>query len=282
MDLDAYVLAHAHEWQRLEALVGQRRLNGAEADDLASGYQEVATHLSVVRSSGAGRRYRVAYLSSVLARARTHTTGRPPRTRPRGATSATFLGARSRPRCTCTRRWWLGHAGRQRRGDGRGHGLDGATPRPRASLDLAGRGRAAVGDDFENYYSEYAASHFAAQGRTNNAWVAALCLALGVFGVPVAWLLFYKRRLNVAVVGALMQPTTGASLFFGLILPHGLLELTAVFVAGGIGPPAVLGLGRARPVTRLQSLAHQGRSAAAVALGLALVFCSSAVSSRRS
>ena len=42
-----------------------------------------------------------------------------------------------------------------------------------------------VNVDFERYYSEYAASHFAAQVWTNNAWVAALCIALGVLGLPV-------------------------------------------------------------------------------------------------
>ena len=47
-----------------------------------------------------------------------------------------------------------------------------------------------VNDDFENYYSEYAASHFAAQVWINNAWVAALCIALGVLGAPVVYLLF--------------------------------------------------------------------------------------------
>ena len=42
-----------------------------------------------------------------------------------------------------------------------------------------------VNNDFENYYSEYAASHFAAQVWINNAWVAALCIALGILGFPV-------------------------------------------------------------------------------------------------
>jgi uncharacterized membrane protein SpoIIM required for sporulation len=37
-----------------------------------------------------------------------------------------------------------------------------------------------VNNDFEGYYSEYAASHFAAQVWVNNAWVAAQCLGLGI------------------------------------------------------------------------------------------------------
>ena len=51
MDLDAYLVAHQAEWQRLEELTGRRRLTGAEADELLDLYQRVSTHLSVVRSA---------------------------------------------------------------------------------------------------------------------------------------------------------------------------------------------------------------------------------------
>ena len=61
--------------------------------------------------------------------------------------------------------------------------------------------------DFERYYSEYAASHFAAQVWTNNAWVAALCIALGVLGAAGGLPAAVSNILNVAVIGALMiQP----------------------------------------------------------------------------
>ena len=74
MDLDAYVLAHAHEWQRLEQLGHRRRLSGAESDELVERYQQVATHLSVVRTSAPDAAL-VAHLSSVLARARNRAVG---------------------------------------------------------------------------------------------------------------------------------------------------------------------------------------------------------------
>ena len=51
MDLDAYVLAHHAEWERLEALTRKRRLDGRESDELVERYQRVATHLSVVRTA---------------------------------------------------------------------------------------------------------------------------------------------------------------------------------------------------------------------------------------
>jgi hypothetical protein len=60
-----------------------------------------------------------------------------------------------------------------------------------------------------------------------------------------------------------------ADVFFGLIGPHGLLELTAVFVAAGVGLRigwAWIAPGPLR--TRGQALAEAGRSGALVALGL--------------
>ena len=74
MDIDAFVAAHGPRWRRLEELARRRRLSGPESDELVDGYQEVATHLSVVRSSAPDAAL-VAYLSSVVARARTRKTG---------------------------------------------------------------------------------------------------------------------------------------------------------------------------------------------------------------
>ena len=74
MDLDAFVAAHREEWQRLDELVRQRRLDGAEADEILDLYQRVATHLSVVRSAAPDPSL-VTYLSSLLARARTRSAG---------------------------------------------------------------------------------------------------------------------------------------------------------------------------------------------------------------
>ena len=83
--------------------------------------------------------------------------------------------------------------------------------------------------------------------------------------------------MNLALIGSIMIRHDRGSLFFGLILPHGLLELTAVFVAAGVGPAAVLVLGVTGNRTRGQSLAAEGRSAGGVAIGLAVVLLVSGV-----
>jgi len=272
VDIDAFVAAHAREWQRLEALSRRRRLRGREADELVELYQASATHLSVIRSSAPDAAL-VAYLSSVLARARTRTTG----TRTTswrdvgGFLVATFPAALYRLRW-----WWLGTLAAN-------VALAAVMmwwlvrhPGVQSSLIPPAEADRLVNVDFEHYYSEFAASHFAAQVWTNNAWVAALCIAFGVLGLPVLWLLF-QNLLNVSVIGALMITHHRGSLFFGLILPHGLLELTAVFVAAGVGLRLFWSWVEPGSRTRGRSLAHEGRTAAGVAMGLVLVLLVSGV-----
>jgi uncharacterized membrane protein SpoIIM required for sporulation len=73
------------------------------------------------------------------------------------------------------------------------------------------------------------------------------------------------------VIGGFMVGNGHAGEFFGLVAPHGILELTAVFVAAGAG----LRLGwtwvdpGSRP--RSQALAEESRATIAIALGLIFV-----------
>jgi len=128
-----------------------------------------------------------------------------------------------------------------------------------------------VDQDFVGYYSEFHAQNFAAQVWTNNALLAAQCLAAGVLILPVLYLLG-ANLLNVGLSGGVMIDHGRGGVFFTMIAPHGLLELTAVFVAAGVG----LRIGWAwiapGPVrTRGQALAHRARSGMLVALGLVAV-----------
>lgn len=266
VDLDAYVQAHLHEWRRLEALTKQRRLSGAESDELVDRYQQVATHLSVVRTSAPDASL-VAYLSSILARARSRAVG----TRVASWRGVLHFFTDRFPAALYRLRWWwigtlvanvvvtavlmwwlLEH------------------PRVEQSLLSPEQIDQLVNKDFENYYSEHAASQFAAQVWINNAWVAAQCLALGILGLPVIWLLF-NNVANLAIIGSIMTRHGHAGHFWGLILPHGLLELTAVFVAGGVGLKLFWSWVEPGSLTRSRSLAREGRTAGTVALGLVVV-----------
>lgn len=272
VDLDAFAIVHGPEWDRLAELSRRRRPNGEEIDELATLYQRVATHLSVLRSAGADPTY-AARLSAVLAQARTALTG----------SREPFLGEVSRlvtvsfPAAVHRCRWWaLASAGFTlgvALAVGRWVADD---PRAQAAVASPAQVRQLVNQDFENYYSEYAAGSFAAQVWTNNAWIAAVCVALGVFGLPVVWVLF-QNAVNLGTVGGLMAAHGRLDVFFGMITPHGLLELTAVFVAAGAGLQLFWTWVVPGPMPRSQALAREGRSMVTVALGLVAVLAVSGV-----
>jgi uncharacterized membrane protein SpoIIM required for sporulation len=266
VDLDAYVLAHAHEWQRLEALLHRGRLSGAESDELVGLYQQVATHLSVVRTSAPDPSL-VAHLSSLLAKARNKAVGTRVSTW-RGFTG--FFTERFPAALYRLRWWWLGCVA--------ANVVVTAVmmlwlldhPNVEQSLLSPQEIDQLVNNDFEGYYSEYAASHFAAEVWINNAWVTALCIAFGILGFPVVYLLF-NNVANLAIIGSVMHRHDHGQQFWGLILPHGLLELTAVFVAGGVGLRLFWSWIEPGQLTRTQSIAREGRTAGTVALGLVAV-----------
>ena len=272
MDLDAYVIEHFAQWERLEELTRARRLSGAEADELVEAYQRVATHLSVVRTAAPDASV-IAYLSSILARARTRTSGT--RTATWRAVGR-FWTQRFPAALYRLRRWWLGC-------------LAGnvvvvavmmlwllANPVVEQSLLTPADVQQLVDEDFAGYYSQYAPSHFAAQVWVNNAWVAALCIALGILGLPVLYLLF-SNVANLAIIGSIMTRADRGEQFWGLILPHGLLELTAVFVAGGVGLRLFWSWVEPGDLTRTRSIAREGRTAGTVALGLVGVLAVSGI-----
>ena len=272
MDLDAFVAAHQADWSRLEYLARHGSSSGADADEILDLYQRVATHLSVIRSSAPDPAL-VTYLSSLLARARTRSAG----TRSvawsdlRGFFTDTFPAALYR-----TRRWWLLTAVANLVVAVVAGWWFLSHPQFETSLMSASEIDQLVNTDFESYYSEFAPANFAALVWTHNAWLTAICIALGVFGVPVVYLLF-QNMLNLGFMGAIMINHDRGALFFGLILPHGLLELTAVFVAGGTGLRLFWSWIEPGSRTRAQALAAEGRSAMAVALGLVVVLAISGV-----
>lgn len=272
MDLDAYVLTHAEDWARLEQLLDRRRLGGAESDELIERYQQVATHLSVVRTSAPDGAL-IAHLSSLLGRARIRLVGTRTST---WARFGLFFSHRFPAALYRLRWWWLGCIAANVALMAvvmlwlLDHPIVEQTLLSPAEVDQL------VQSDFENYYSENPAQSFAARVWLNNTWVAAQCLAFGVLGLPVLYVLALNS-VNVAVTGSIMVRADRGEVFFGLILPHGLLELTAVFVAGGVGLRLFWSWIEPRGLSRAASMAREGRTAATVALGLAAVLALSGV-----
>ena len=268
MDVDAFVLAHRSTWDRLDQLVKRRRrLSGAEIDELVELYQRVSTHLSMVRSVSSDS-VLVGRLSSLVARARSAVTGAHA---PLWSEFARFWTVSFPVVAYRAWRWWLATA------------IAfllvavvigfwvAATPEVQSAVGTPREIDELINHDFASYYSEHPAGAFALQVWVNNSWVAAQCIAYAVvLGIPIPFVLL-QNAANVGVIGGLMFNAGKGDIFLGLLTPHGLLELTAVFLAAAVGMR--LGWSAISPGNRprTQVLAEQGRAVVAVAVGLIAV-----------
>ena len=124
-----------------------------------------------------------------------------------------------------------------------------------------------VNHDFTDYYSENPAASFSGQVWTNNAWLAAQCIALGIFGVFTP-LVILSNAQNVGILGGVMFAYHRGDVFFLYIAPHGMLELTSIFVAAAAGMKLFWAWVAPGRRTRGQALAEDGRALFIVAIGL--------------
>jgi uncharacterized membrane protein SpoIIM required for sporulation len=265
VDVDAFVLTHRGTWDRLDELIKRRRsLTGAEVDELVELYQRVSTHLSMLRSASSDS-LMIGRLSSLIARARSAVTGAHA---PLSSAFTRFWTVSFPVVAYRSWRWWLGTAvaffavvvviacwvaG---------------SPDVQSAIGTPSDIDELVNHDVGSYYSEHPAAAFALQVWVNNSWVAAQCIALSVvLGLPIPLVLF-QNAANLGLIAGLMFHAGKGGVLLGLLAPHGLLELTAVFLAAASGMRlgwSVISPGD-RP--RGQVLAEQGRAVVSVAVGL--------------
>ncbi|HEY2553093.1 MAG TPA: stage II sporulation protein M [Streptosporangiaceae bacterium] len=268
MDVDAFAAAHKGDWARLDALVRRRRrLSGDEVDELVALYQRTGTHLSALRGSGADPAL-VARLSASLARARAAVTG----AQGRSWSAAGRFAAVSFPAMAWRLRWWwLGTAAASLLAAFLLGWWIARSPSAQSGLLSSSQVNSLVNHQFRSYYSQFAAQSFAAKVWTNNAFVAAEALISGIFlGIPTL-LVLADNAANLGVVGGLMIGHGRTAEFFGLILPHGVLELSAVFLAAAAGLRLGWSIIDPGQLPRSRALAEQGRATVTVALGLVAV-----------
>jgi uncharacterized membrane protein SpoIIM required for sporulation len=277
VDLDVYVAAHRAEWQRLELLVIRagrpRNMAPGELDELVDLYQRAATHLSVIRTRSPDP-VLVDSLSSLVTRARAATTGAG---RLNAAGVRRFLTV-DFASALYVRRWWILAVAAGCLLISLGIGVWIANdPKVAQALVPANRVRMLCDSEFANYYRSHPAGSFAAQVWTNNALVAAAAISFGaIFGIPTAYVLV-ANAVNVGVDGGYLATCGKTGQFWTLILPHGMLELTAVFIAGATGLRMGWKIIDPGPRRRTEALAQEGRAAAAIAVGLVLVLAVSGI-----
>lgn len=263
MDTDAFIAVHRPQWERLAELTRSRTLDAQGIDELLALYQETSTHLSTVRSTNPDPAL-TARLSLLVHRARLRITGARV---PLWKNARTFLWE-DLPAALYEARWAVALSAAIFLASAIVTGVYfGTDPVARGLVLPEAAQRSLAQRDFVSYYFEGEATGFAAQVWTNNAWITVQAVVFGVTGV---WPLFMlvQNGLNVGLSGGVMGAYGGLDTFFVYLLPHGLLEITAVLVGAGAGLRTFWAWVRPGPLPRLWALSRAARSLVTVAIGL--------------
>jgi uncharacterized membrane protein SpoIIM required for sporulation len=272
-DVDGLIEQHRATWARLDELVRRcgrdpARLRPEELEELVRLHLRTSSHLSTVRTVHRDPEL-AAHLSTLVARSSAVVHGSRPRTwsivaravtrtfpaavwHARGAiavSAAVFLAAFAAVAV------WLA-----------------TTPAAYEAAIPEEARQAYLERDFEAYYSSEPGTAFAARVFTNNAGVGAVAFGTGIaLGIPTLLVLLLNGA-NVGVAAGLFHAAGDPGHFWGLILPHGLLELTAVFIAGGAGLRLGWSLVAPGELRRRDALAEEGRRSVVIVLGLVVIF----------
>jgi uncharacterized membrane protein SpoIIM required for sporulation len=261
VDLDAFSAVRRPAWARLDELTRRRVRDGAEADELVRLYQAVATDLSTVRSA-APDPDTVARLSQLLARARSAIAGTH---EPAWRDVRRFLVV-SLPAALYRIRWWSVAVMTAFLLVAVVAGWWVATDADAlAAMGTPAQRQQYVDEAFASYYDP--GLGFATVVWTNNAWIAAVCIGIGISGIGPLYVLA-QNAVNVGATGGMMAAHGSLDVFLTLIAPHGLLELTAIFVAGAAGLRLCWTWVDPGGRPRGRALAEEGRSTITVAIGL--------------
>ena len=271
--LDHYVHANNAEWLRLEELVERaqkrrRRLPASELDELVMRYQRASAHLAHVRTTY-GDPEVTRRLTRVVAGARAVIYG--DQARAGGALRSFFVS--TFPAAVWATRTqilisalalivpavvvgaWIANSD--------------------AALEASGPAalrEAYIEEDFEAYYSSDPAAQFATDVLVNNIQVSFLAFVIGIaFAVPTILILAFNGA-NVGVAAGLFYAAGQEAKFWGLILPHGLLEISAIVVAGGAGLKMGWSIINPGDRTRVDALIDEAKRAASIIMGLIVVF----------
>lgn len=263
MDLDALTAKRREEWERLDSLSRQSNLSGPEVDELVVRYRAASADLSDIKTS-AGRTPTGDAVSVMLSRARLRLTGsgeNAMRQLPRffmlqlpaalyrlrwtTLVIAVFFLA-----VTTMVAFWIS-----------------SDPNLVASLGTDEQLRDYVDNQFTQYYNP--AAEFAGQVWTNNAWIAAQCIMFGITGIFPIYAVM-SNAIGLGTASAVLLAYDQGDVLVLHLLPHGLLELTSIFVAAAAGLHIFWSWVAPGRKTRAESLAAGGRSLATVVIGLIL------------
>lgn len=262
MDADALADARRAEWARLDQL-SRARLDGAGVDELIARYRAASADLAELKTS-VGDSPQGAHLSTILAAARLRLTGSSDSIltqiarffvwqlpaalyRVRWTTlviAVVFIGV------VVVTAWWIS-------GD----------PALLAALAPPDLLEQYANEDFVGYYTENPAAVFAGMVWTNNAWIALQCVLFGITGLWPVYVLV-QNAMGLGVAAAVMAAYDRVDVMVLYILPHGMLEMTCLFVAGAAGLHIFWAWVAPGHRSRAEALAAAGRGLGTIAIGL--------------
>lgn len=273
MDIDHFILDHQAEWNRLDELCRKGKaspanLDPAELQELLDLYQRTGGHLSVLRTQ-----FFDASLANRLSISIGTARGLIYKKRPTPARAFTEFFTHTFPLgCWRAKRQIL-LAALLLFGPALASGIwfyeSGNT---RDAVILPEDQEIIAAESFEDYYSSQEATGWAFQLWTHNITVGVMafggCALLGGLG---AWVLI-QNGLNLGVVAAVMHAQGKGALFWGLIAPHGLIEMTAVVISAGAGLNIAWAIIAPGHQVRSLAIAEAGLRSISALLGAALVF----------
>lgn len=273
MDIDRYIQRNEPEWDHLVDLSKRgsrsiKKLTDAEIDELIHLYQLVSAQLSHVRTTyedphlNARLSQILGEARAVIYRGRTH-----PLTAVAKFFTVTFPAAVWHSRYfvllstamffvpALLLGFWLA---------GDPDSLERVVP-----ADL----QAEIAESqFADYYKSDSAQNFATSVTLNNARVGLMAFAFGFIPMLGTGFVMVFNGANVGVMGAVMHSSGESAQFWGLILPHGLLEIAAILVAGGAGLRLSWTIIAPGDRTRLRALKEEGLRSISIVFGLVVCF----------
>jgi len=129
-----------------------------------------------------------------------------------------------------------------------------------------------VGNDVNSSNASWDHGIMSSMILTNNIRVGFMAFALGItLGIGSVWILVYNG-FPLGTLAALANQGNWSLTFWSLILPHGILELFAIFVCGAAGLKIGYSLINPAPYSRKDSLIIRGKESIRMILGTIPIF----------